>query len=161
MSTGNQVQLAAASAELADYLAARKEVLVLQWVVNARRSRSIPTEGLTGLEMIDHVPRIVDAIVAALREQRSDEAMERVQEAASRHTIVRWVQRYDLRAVLREVSLLRAEFILHIHAFHDGNPHLGADARLAGSKTVHRILDDVVLDGTDTYLKLGEHANAS
>jgi hypothetical protein len=87
--------------------------------------------------------------------------MERVQEATARHTIVRWVQKYDLRAVLREVSLLRAVFIAEMHAFADASPQIDARSRLSDSLTIHRILDDVVRDATDTFLKLGVHENGT
>jgi RsbRD-like negative regulator of sigma factor len=160
MATGSMGhQQAVGSADLADYLATRKEVLILQWMVAARKSQSIPSDSLTRLELLDHVPKIFDTVTEALRGQRSEQAMERVQEAAARHTIVRWVQKYDLRAVLREVSLLRAEFIAHVHAFADANPHLGTEVRLFNSQTIHRILDDVLMDATETFLKLGAHAN--
>jgi hypothetical protein len=150
-----------APANLADYLALRKDVLVVQWMSAARKSGSIPSDALTRLELIDHVPKIFEATIEALRHRRTEEAMERVQEATARHTIVRWVQKYDLRAVLREVSLLRAVFIAEMHAFADARPQVDARSRLSDSLTIHRILDDVVRDATDTFLKLGVHENGT
>ncbi len=148
-----------APANLADHLALRKDVLIVQWMAAARKSGSIPTEALTRLELVDHVPKIFDATMDALRQRRNDEAMERVQEATARHAIVRWVQKYDLRAVLREVSLLRAVFIAEMHAFAVASPEDDAQTRLSDSLAIHRILDDIVADATDTFLKLGVHEN--
>ncbi len=156
-----QNQRPVAPANLADYLAVRKDVLIVQWMAGARKSGTIPTDALTRLELIDHVPKIFESTVEALRGRRNEEAMERVQEAAARHTIVRWVQKYDLRAVLREVSLLRAVFITEMHAFADANPHYDAPGRLPDALTIHRILHDVVRDATDTFLKLGVHENGT
>jgi hypothetical protein len=149
------------SANLADYLATRKDVMIVQWMAAARKSGSIPTDALTRLELIDHVPKIFEATVEALRAKRNEEAMERVQEATARHTIVRWVQKYDLRGVLREVSLLRAVFIGEMHAFADAHADVDPGTRLFDSLTIHRILDDVVRDATDTFLKLGVHENGT
>jgi hypothetical protein len=56
--------------------------------------------------------------------------------------------------VLREVSLLRAEFVGQLLAFEGQNLDLDGNARLLNATTIHRILDDIVMDATETFLKL-------
>ncbi len=125
------------------------------WLAQARTT--VPSNALTQLELVDHVPKIFDAIIEALRNECS-ETEDDVQEITARHTVIRWVQRYDLRAVLREVSLLRAAFIRQLLAFDENPNDFGSYARLVNAKTIHRILDDVVIDATDTFLKLKDRA---
>ena len=139
---------------LADYLQSHKEALIAEWLAQARKDSDVPTDPLTKLEIIDHVPKIFDAMLMALRKQCSDTAMDQVQEVTARHTIIRWVQNYDVQAVLREVSLLRAQFIRHLLAFESEHPDFGSEARLVNSTTIHSILDDIVMDATETFLKL-------
>lgn len=143
-----------ACGQLADYLQSHKEALIAEWLAQARKDSDVPTDLLTKLEIIDHVPNIFDAMILALRKRCSDTAMDQVQEVTARHTIIRWVQNYDLQAVLREVSLLRAQFIRHLLAFENAHPDLGSEARLLNSATIHSILDDIVMDATSTFLKL-------
>jgi hypothetical protein len=64
-----------------------------------------------------------------------------------------------LRAVLREVSLLRAAFIRQLLIFDAENPDLGSQERLLNATTIHRTLDDIVSDATDTFLRLKGRAD--
>ena len=143
---------------LADYLETNKDLLMKEWLEQARGDSAVLSDSLTQLELVDHVPKIFDAMVQALR-NRCSETTNDVQEITARHTIIRWVQRYNLRAVLREVSLLRAAFIRQLLAFDEQVSDLGSDSRLLNAITIHRILDDIVMDATDTFLKLKSRAD--
>lgn len=127
---------------------------MVEWMAQTQRDAVVPSEALTKLELVDHLPKIFDAMIEALRQSCSVTTMEQVQEITARHTVIRWVQQYDLPGVVREVSLLRAEFIRHLLIFDEQNPDVGMSARLLNSTTIHRILDGVVTDATDTYLNL-------
>lgn len=144
----------AACGRLADYLQSHKEPLMSEWLAQAKIDSGVPSDSLTKLELVDHLPKIFDAMIQALRQRCSDTTMEHIHEITARHTVIRWVQRYDLPGVVREVSLLRAEFIRHLLIFDEQNPDVGMDARLLNSTTIHRILDGIVMDATDTYLNL-------
>ena len=144
----------AACGRLADYLQSHKEPLMREWLTQARKDADVPSDALTKLELVDHLPNVFDAMIQALRQRCSDTTMQDVQEITARHTVIRWVQRYDLPGVVREVSLLRAEFIRHLLLFDEQNPDVGMGARLLNSTTIHRILDGIVMDATDTYLNL-------
>jgi hypothetical protein len=147
-----------ACGRLADYLQARRDSIVAAWLEQARADAAVLSDALTQPELVDHIPRIFDAMVQALR-NRCNRTMDDVQEVTARHTVIRWVQHYDLRAVLREVSLLRTEFIRQMLAFDEQDAGLTSEARLSNATTVHRILDDIVMDATDTFLKLKDRAD--
>ncbi len=142
-----------AGGRLADYLQANKDLLITDWLKEVRADPVVLSAALTEAELVDHVPQIFDAIVEAVRSQSSQTTGD-VQDLTARHTIIRWVQRYDLRALLREVALLRAALIRQLLAFDAHTGDLGSDARLSNTMTIHRILDDIIIDGTDTFLKL-------
>jgi hypothetical protein len=139
---------------LADYLESHKDAMTNEWVKRVREDPGVPTGSLTKLEIIDHLPLIFDAIIQALRQHRSDIAIEQLHQVAVRHTIVRWIERFNLQAVLREISLLRTGFIYHLRGFEEEHPDFGIVARLLASITIHRILDDMLIDAIDMYLKL-------
>ena len=143
----------AACGRLADYLQSHKDLLIKEWLAQARSDSEVLSDSMSQLELVDHVPKIFDAMVQALR-NRCSQTKSDVQEITARHTVIRWVQRYDLRAVLREVSLLRTQFVRQLLAFDEQNMELGGNARLLNATTIHRILDDIVMDATDTFLKL-------
>ncbi len=146
-----------ACGRLADYLQSHQERLLNDWVAQVREDSGVPAESMTKPEIIDHIPNIFEAINSALRQQCGMPTQ--AQEAVARHTIVRWIQGYDLHAVLRELSLLRTVFIQHSHAFEDQSQNIGSDGLLFASTIIHRILDDVVMDSTDTFLKLKDRGD--
>ena len=127
-----------------------------EWANRVRKDSGVPTGSLTKLQIINHLPLIFDAIIQALRQHRSDTTIEQVHQIAARHMIVRWIEHFNLQAVLRELSLLRAEFIYHLRVFEEEHPDFGIAARLFASTTIHQILDDAVIDTTNTFFKLAE-----
>lgn len=151
--------LESACGRLAEYLQSHKAALISEWVSQVCKDSDVPSDSMTKPEIIDHVPKIFDAIIQALRQHCNDTTMEQVQEVAARHTIIRWIEHYNLQAVLREVSLLRAEFIRLLHAFEDEHQYFDSNARLFTSTIIHRILDDIVLEAADTFLKLRVRAD--
>jgi hypothetical protein len=151
-----EVRPESASVRLAAYLESHKEAMTSEWVGRVRKDSAVPTDFMTKPEIIDHIPQIFDAIIQALRQHRSDTTIEQVHQIAARHTIVRWIEHFNLQAVLRELSLLRAEFIYHLRVFEEEHPDFGIAARLFASTTIHQILDDAVIDTTNTFLKLTE-----
>jgi hypothetical protein len=149
----SEIDTSAGCARLADYLQSHKDALIEEWLAQTRSDSEVSSDSMSKLELVDHIPKIFDAMVQELRNQCSQTKSD-VQEITARHTVIRWVQRYDLRAVLREVSLLRTQFIRQLLSFDEQNVDLGSNARLLNATTIHRILDDIVMDATDTFLKL-------
>jgi len=139
---------------LASYLERHKELITTSWGERVRNSLAVPTDHMTRPEIMDHVPDIFDAIIQALRQPRDDAAMEQIQETSAQHVVVRWQKAYDLYAVLREIALLRTEFIYQMRLFEETHPEFGMTQRLFASTTIHRILDHVMSDSTDKFLKL-------
>jgi hypothetical protein len=142
------------SGSLADYFESHKDAMTNEWVERVRKDPGVPTGSMTKLEIIDHLPLIFDAIIQALRQHRSDAALEQLQQVSVRHAIVRWIERFDLQAVLREISLLRTGFIHHLRAFEEARPDFDSASRLSASTTIHRILDDLLMEAVETFLKL-------
>jgi hypothetical protein len=138
---------------LASYLERHKDLITTSWVERVRNSLAVPTAFMTQLEIMDHIPDIFDAIIRALRQPR-DAAMEQIQETSAQHVVVRWQKAYDLYAVLRELALLRTEFIYQLRLFEETHPEFGLTQRLFASTTIHSILDHVMSDSTDKFLKL-------
>ncbi len=155
----SEEQLGSACSQLADWLQSNAQALINDWVVQVSEDSVVPSESMTKPEIIDHVPQIFDEINHALRQQSSTTMQ--IHQFAARHTIVRWAQGYDLKGVLREISLLRTVFNRHSRAFEDQCQHISSDERIFVSTIIHRILDDVVMDATDTFLKLQARASGN
>ena len=151
-----EAHLESASGRLADYLESHKDEITDDWIARVRKDAVVPTYSMPNPELIDHIPKIFGAITQALRQPRSDAAMERVHETAAQHSIVRWQQHYDLQAILREIVILRTELIYHVSLFEEQHPDFGPGTRLFAATTIHHILDEIVTDATDKFLKLAK-----
>jgi RsbT co-antagonist protein rsbRD N-terminal domain len=156
-----EAQPESAIGRLAAYVESHKDAMTNEWVARVRKDSAVPTDSMTKLEIIDHLPAIFDAISEALRQRRSDTTTKQLHETAARHTIVRWIEHYNLQAVVREISLLRTEFIYHLRVFEEEHPDFGIAPRLFASTTIHQILDDILIDATKTFLKLTEFRERS
>ena len=141
---------------LANYLERHKELITTSWLERVRNSPAVPTASMTRPEIIDHIPNIFEAIIRALREPVSETAMKQIQEVSREHLVVRWQKGYDLHAVIREIAALRTEFIYQLQLFEQANPEFALSHRLFASTTIHGILDYIICDGTDTFLKLSQ-----
>jgi len=139
---------------LANYLEKHKDLITASWVERVRNSLAVPTASMTRPEIIDHIPDIFDAIIQALRQPFNETAMEQIQETSGEHVVVRWQKGYDLYAVLREIAALRTEFIYQLRLFEETHPEFAMTQRLFASTTIHGILDYVICDGTNKFLKL-------
>ena len=139
---------------LASYLERNKDLITTSWVERVRSSLAVPTASMTQPEIIDHIPEIFDAIIRALHQPLNDAAMEQVQETSTEHVVVRWQEGYNLYAVLGEIALLRTEFIYQLRLFEETHPGFGLTERLFASIMIHRILDQVMCNATDSFLKL-------
>jgi RsbT co-antagonist protein rsbRD N-terminal domain len=142
------------SGHLASYLERHKELITTSWVERVRKNPAVTTASMTRPEIMDHIPDIFDAIIRALRQPRDDAAIEQIQETSAQHVFVRWQEAYDLYAVLREIALLRTEFICQLCLFEETHPEFGMTKRLFASVTINRILDHVMSDSTEKFLKL-------
>ena len=140
--------------QLAEHLHAQKAALIDEWARKVRADSDVPSGPLAQPELIDHVPKIIDTIIQALRQYTSDTTMAQAKEVAARHTVLRWVQGYSLHAVLREISLLRSELIQSLRTFENEHQSFPNNARLFASTTVHSILDNIVMDASDTFFRL-------
>lgn len=155
----SRAQRERACGQLGDWLRSHSPALISEWVVQVRSDAKVPSFSMTNPEIIDHVPQILEEIIEALR--RECQTTPEVQQVTARHTIVRWAQGYDLNAVIREVSLLRTVLILKSRAFEQQYREPDGDGLVFASTIVNRILDDVVMDATDTFLKLKARAQGS
>ncbi len=77
----------AACVRLADHLQERKAEMIQNWAARARADSDVLSNSMTQLELIDHVPKIFDALLHALRNESSQTPSE-VQEVTARHTAI-------------------------------------------------------------------------
>lgn len=127
------------------------DTIVRNWaekVTNDRRVRS--DERLTYLQLIDHVPEIVEELSGALASGEKPDGQ--LLEVARQHGRVRWKQGYELKEVVRELTLLRATLVEFLDTYQRALTQRGPEVvnsynRIAG------FMDEEIYRTVEAYLE--------
>jgi hypothetical protein len=139
-------------AEFGDFLLANQEEITRRWVTAVDRSPDIATsEDLTYRQLLDHLPQMCRELAETLKKSEHETDSE---PAARAHGRKRWQQGYRLQELIREVCLLRRNFI-HTwpDAFATANPLFDANAQQGARRLVGRFFDDVIIDSTVQFVE--------
>ena len=148
-----EIHSANINALLADYLGTQKEAIINEWLERVRGDETIvATERLNTSALKNHLPEIFDDLTNTLRLYGSNAVAEKSVKDAEEHGATRQLQGYELPEMLRELMHLRAILIYHMRNFEDLNPQFGMVSSLFISTTLHRFIDEMMMDATDEYL---------
>lgn len=153
MNADSEAQPESVNGRLADYLAARKETIIQEWLDRVRADPAIGNATLTTMQLKDHLPELFDDLSATLRRYGSTAVAEQAGEDARTHGDVRWQQGYSLTEMLRELKHLRSLLIYHRHVFWEMHPDFGLASRLFASATIHGFLDECGISATEQFLR--------
>ncbi len=138
---------------LADHLCAHKEGIINEWLERVHGDTAIiASERLNKDALKNHLPEIFDDLTETLRFYGSEAVAEQSVKDAGEHGATRLRQGYELPEMLRELMQLRAILIYHMRQFEDLHSEFGVASRLFISTTLHRFIDEMMIDATDEYL---------
>src|SRR5580698_2402213 len=108
---------------LATHLADHRERIVTRFVAEVQREALSPP-GIAHSLLVDHIPKVLDEIIAALTSTSPTESIRDATHAsrvARQHGEQRWNLGYDLGTLIREYAVLRHSVVL---AAEDASVHL-------------------------------------
>lgn len=138
--------------EISRLLQNGRETIVRAWtekVTTDRRVRS--DERLTYLQLVDHIPQIVDELQLALATERADSA--RMLEQGREHGRQRWRQGYELKEVVRELTLLRATLIEFLDTYRGAVPSHSSEKFLQSYRKITGFMDEELYKTVEAYLE--------
>jgi signal transduction histidine kinase len=99
---------------LVEHLADRQSLIAEQAVSAVRSSREIRSaERLTDQELMDHFPQLFGDLVNYFLTDADPGTRRQTFEAALKHGTTRWIQRYELVEVVRELGIVRRSILDH------------------------------------------------
>jgi len=138
---------------LADHLGVQKEAIINEWLERVRGDAAIiASERLNTPALKNHLPEIYDDLTNTLRLYGSEAVAEQSVKDAGEHGVARLRQGYELPEMLRELMHLRAILNYHLRQFEDLHAEFGLASRLFISTTLHRFIDEMMIDATEEYL---------
>ncbi len=128
------------------------ETIVRNWaekVTSDRRVRS--DEGLTYLQLIDHIPDIVEELREALA--AGDRPERTMLKEGCKHGRVRWHQGFELKEVVRELTLLRMTVVEFLDAYRGAIPAKTPDQLVQSYNRIAGFMDEEIYKTVEAYLE--------
>ena len=137
--------------EISHLLKNGQETIVQRWAEKVNSDRRVQSDAqLSYVQLIDHVPQIVEELRVALTE---DSTGSYTLKEGRQHGRMRWQQGYELKEVVRELTLLRATLMEFIDNYR-GALALHSPEKI--SQSYHKIngfIDEELYKTVEAYLE--------
>ena len=141
-------------ARLGEFILTNQEEITRRWVTAVDRSPEVPaSEDLTYRQLLDHLPAICAELAFTLKQPGAPEIRHRIAQDASAHGRKRWQQGYRLDELIREICLIRRNFLdTWLDEFAAANSSFDNETRDRAGRIVHRFFDEVIIDSTVQFV---------
>ncbi len=141
--------------EISRLLKNGQETIVREWTEKVTADRRINSDTrLSYVQLIDHVPQIVEELRRALSESPAGPLN---LEEGKEHGRQRWRQGYELKEVVRELTLLRSTLVEFLEKYRAA---LSSQKPEQLSRSYHRInvfMDEEIYKTVEAYLDAPRH----
>lgn len=143
-----------------DFVLAHRGEILHSWIAAVDRHPSISaSDNLTYTQLLDHLPELCAELAALLKQPNAQEVKREARQDARAHGWKRWKQGYKLEELIREICLIRRDFIdTWLKAFAATNAHFDIDAQKSASRVVESFFDNVIIEATVQFVE--EHQEA-
>ena len=127
-----------------------QETIVRTWTEKVTADRRIQSdERLSYLQLVDHIPEIVEELHEALGDANGQTP---VLTKGREHGRQRWRQGYELKEVVRELTLLRATLFEFIELYRGALPARAPDELTRSFHRINVFMDDEIYRTVEAYL---------
>jgi len=149
-----------AIAGFADFVLAQREQILQSWIAAVEKHPDISTsDNLTYTQLLDHLPELCTELGALLKQPNAQEIKREARHDARAHGWKRWRQGYKLEELIREICLIRRNFIdTWLKAFAAVEKRFDLDAQNAAQRIVECFFDNVIIEATVQFVE--EHQEA-
>jgi RsbT co-antagonist protein rsbRD N-terminal domain len=138
------------SEEISRLLRNGQETIVRDWTERVAADRRVNSDArLSYLQLIDHIPAIVEELQFALVAEVDDGEMLR---EGREHGRQRWRQGYELKEVVRELTLLRATLVEFLERYRGALPFSATEELTRSFNRINLFMDDEIYKTVEAYL---------
>jgi signal transduction histidine kinase len=150
----------ASFAGFGDFVLSHREEILQSWIAAVDREPKIPaSDKLTYTQLLDHLPELCSELAALLGQPHAEGIKKEAKRDAKAHGWKRWRQGYKLDELIREICLVRRDFIENwLSAFTLTNPDFDINAQNGARRVVERFFDNVIIEATVQFV--AEHQQA-
>jgi signal transduction histidine kinase len=139
---------------------AHREKILQSWVAAVDKHPNISTsDNLTYTQLLDHLPELCTELAALLKQPNAREIKREARHDARAHGWKRWRQGYKLEELIREICLIRRDFIdTWLKAFAAADARFDFDAQNAARRVVEGFFDNVIIEATVQFVEERQEA---
>jgi len=127
-----------------------RETIVRTWTEKVAADRRVSSdERLSYLQLVDHIPQIVEELHDALGRAPTEPA---ALCQGREHGRQRWRQGYELKEVVRELTLLRVTLVEFIELYRGALPIRTPDELTRSFHRINIFMDDEIYRTVEAYL---------
>jgi hypothetical protein len=129
-----------------------QETIVRTWTEKVTSDRRVNSEErLSYLQLVDHIPQIVEELHRALGTEGSEGDAPMLNEGRE-HGRQRWRQGYELKEVVRELTLLRVTLVEFIELYRGALPARAPEELAHSFHRINVFMDDEIYRTVEAYL---------
>lgn len=141
--------------EISRLLQNGQETIVRDWTEKVAADRRINSDArLSYVQLIDHVPQIVEELRRALSDPSAET---RALEEGREHGRQRWRQGYELKEVVRELTLLRATLVEFLEKYRAALPSQKPEQLMRFYQRIDGFMDEEIYKTVEAYLEAPRH----
>ncbi len=131
-----------------------RERITAEWIASVRQDARIQSaDHLTSQQLRDHMPALFDDLAISLRGADVGGVAAGANEDARTHGHHRWLEKYDVAELLREVAIVRRIFLLSVvPAFAAQNSDFSGEVKEIAKRIIHEFFDNMVTRSVDQYV---------
>ena len=134
-----------------------QETIVRTWTEKVTADRRINSdERLSYLQLVDHIPQIVEELHEALGNGHGHMLTQ-----GREHGRQRWRQGYELKEVVRELTLLRATLVEFIELYRGALPPRPPEELAHSFHRINVFMDDEIYRTVEAYLDASKNPESN
>ncbi|MCA1634509.1 MAG: RsbRD N-terminal domain-containing protein [Acidobacteria bacterium] len=142
--------------EISSLLKSGQETIVRDWTEKVTADRRINSDArLSYVQLIDHVPQIVEELRQALAGDTPPGGT--LLQEGEEHGRQRWQQGYELKEVVRELTLLRATLMEFLEKYRAALPAQRPEQLAGFYYKINGFMDEEIYKTVEAYLDAPRH----
>ncbi|MGH9903742.1 MAG: RsbRD N-terminal domain-containing protein [Pyrinomonadaceae bacterium] len=127
------------------------ETIVQKWAEKVTTDKRVYSDSrLSYIQLVDHIPQIVEELGLALERGQPEGTMLR---EARQHGRQRWKQGYELKEVVRELTLLRATLMEFIDTYRGALSMQSPEQISRSYQKINGFMDEELYKTVEAYLE--------
>ena len=142
-------------AAFGEFVRSHRQEILQSWIAAVDREPEISaSDKLTYTQLLDHLPELCAELAALLKQPHAEGIKKEAKLDAKAHGWKRWRQGYKLDELIREICLVRRDFIGNwLGAFAAIDPDFDTNAQNGARRVVEGFFDNVIIEATVQFVQ--------